>query len=188
MRSHWRGCTSAITAISWKPNSRLPRGKARHDAPRRCSQADLEPLAASERLAAVRRCPLLPDVHSFLGKLDLSELRTTNAEVADEFFRRSLGDKVWEIPFLNGDGERGLLRVVLLFEFQSSIDSLMPLRIRGFAGLVQKAAFKDRALRKGDKLQPFLAIVVYNGVVPWTAERTVTGMVYRGPEAARRAA
>lgn len=122
-----------------------------------------------------------PDLRSFLGTLDLSGLRVTNTAVVDEFFQRSLGDKVWEIPFRNENGEHGLLRVALLFECQSSIDWLMPLRVQGYSALVQKAAFKDRAPKKGDRLQPVLAIVVYNGVAPWTAERTVAGMVYRGP-------
>lgn len=71
----------------------------------------------------------------------------------------------------------------MLFEFQSSIDWLMPLRVQGYAALVQKAAFKDRVPKKDDRLQPVLAIVVYNGVAPWTAEGTVAGMVYRGPGA-----
>lgn len=117
------------------------------------------------------------DARRLLDQLDLSEARETKTEFVDEFFRRHLGDKVWEVPFRTERGDRRVLRVVLVLEFQSSIDQLMAVRVDSFASLFFQDEVKARAAGEPVTVSPLLAVVIYNGAAKWTAKRSMAELV-----------
>ncbi len=65
------------------------------------------------------------------------------------------------------------LRVLILVEFQSKVEHDMALRVQGYVQRMHEKAWKQRHVRRMDRLPPVLAVVFYNGTSPWRAERSV---------------
>ena len=59
--------------------------------------------------------------------------------------------------------------VILMLEFQSSVDFPMPLRIRQYVDNHHMEMWKGRRFSATDRLQPVLAIMLYTGDSPWSA-------------------
>jgi len=75
------------------------------------------------------------------------------------------------------------LYLVVMLEFQSTVDYLMPLRIRNYVDSFHLEQWRSRRFRSTDRLAPVLPIVLYNGASPWTAAARVIDLVT--PEAAQ---
>ena len=63
------------------------------------------------------------------------------------------------------------LYLVVMLEFQSTVDYLMPLRIRNYADNFHMEQWRGRRFRSTDRLAPVLPIVLYIGKLRWTAAR-----------------
>ena len=79
---------------------------------------------------------------------------------------------VWKAPFRDS-----WLYVVFLFETQSTVDWLMPVRILRKTALIYEELAKDPEVRKRRKLPPVLPIVVYVGTKPWDAPTRLEEML-----------
>ena len=75
------------------------------------------------------------------------------------------------------------LYLVVMLEFQFTVDYLMPLRIRNYVDSFHMEQWRGRRFRSTDRLAPVLPIVLYNGASPWTAAARVIDLVT--PEAAQ---
>ena len=69
------------------------------------------------------------------------------------------------------------LYLVVMLEFQSTVDYLMPLRIRNYVDNFYMEQWRGRRFRCTDRLAPVLPIVLYVGNARWTAARRVIDLV-----------
>ena len=101
--------------------------------------------------------------------LDFPTLEKLPAEYIGEGLHRRLGDMLWRIRFA-GPAPRGHAHELLvMLEFQSSVDRAMPARVLSCTALVHQERVRRGALREGGRLAPVLPIVLYNGERRWRA-------------------
>ena len=97
-------------------------------------------------------------------RLDFGTLRQLPANSVDADAKQRHGDAAWRVDFDDGSG-RSLL---LLLEFQSTVDTSMAARMHGYAG-----AARERLRRQGesdaDGEVRVLPVVLYSGDHPWNA-------------------
>ena len=120
--------------------------------------------------------------------LDFSTLTRMNAEyIGPELYNR-IGDMLWRVEFREGsplggphldNGERPYLLV--LFEFQSTVDPDMAWRMHEYVYLLQRHQRGNGTLKAEGREPPVLAVVVYNGDRPWMALDARSGPVVEGP-------
>ena len=72
------------------------------------------------------------------------------------------------------------LYLVVMLEFQSTVDYLMPLRIRNYVDNFHMEQWRARRFRSTDRLAPVLPIVLYTGKPPWSAAARVIDLVTPG--------
>ena len=77
-------------------------------------------------------------------------------------------DMLWKLPIVKGSLAGSDLYVVVMLEFQSSVDRYMALRVQSAATRIYERLWKDPQTRTG-WLVPILPIVVYNGPTRWKA-------------------
>ena len=109
-------------------------------------------------------------VPEWVDDLDLAAIEDVSAEYLDEDHRKRLGDMVWKVRFRDGqlaDGQRPYMLV--LVEFQSTVDRDMAKRIREYTGLLLDRLIRNDAIAREGGLPPVMAVVVYNGSERWTA-------------------
>ena len=104
--------------------------------------------------------------------LDFSTLRPVPASFVSDRLRERHGDLVWQVRF-RGDW----LYLMVLLEFQSSVDSAMAVRVMTYTSLLYQKLIDDGVLRRRGKLPPVLPVVIYNGSVPWTAAEEVAELI-----------
>ena len=96
-------------------------------------------------------------------RLDFGTLRQLPANSVDADARQRHGDAAWRMDFDDGSGRS----LVLLLEFQSTVDPSMAARIVGYA-----AGTRERLGRQGesdaDGEVRVLPVVLYSGERPWT--------------------
>ena len=109
--------------------------------------------------------------------LDFGSLNALPASYVSRDLHQRHSDLVWRIRFQD---ERWLYVVVLL-EFQSTIDQRMAVRMLTYTGLLYERLIADGALRKNDKLPPVLPIVIYNGARRWNAPTELHELIATGP-------
>ena len=97
-------------------------------------------------------------------RLDFSTLRQLSADSVDTDSRQLHGDAAWRVDYGDGSGRS----LVLLLEFQSTVDWSMAARMHGYAG-----AARERLHRQGESDADgeirLLPLVVYSGDRPWNA-------------------
>ena len=113
--------------------------------------------------------------------LDFTTLEKLPAEYVSDDLRRRQGDLLWRVRFR----ERWLYVLVLL-EFQSSVDPNMALRLLVYTGLLYQDLIRRGALEQDEKLPPVLPVVFYNGRSRWTAAREVSDLIAPVGEALAR--
>ena len=72
------------------------------------------------------------------------------------------------------------LYLVVMLEVQSTVDYLMPLRIRNYVDRFHMERWRGRRFRSADRLAPVLPIVLYIGRPRWTAAARVIDLVTPG--------
>ena len=97
-------------------------------------------------------------------RLDFGTLRQLSANSVDTDARQLHGDAAWRVNFDDGSGRS----LVLLLEFQSTVDPSMATRMHGYA-----EAARERLHRQGeadaDGEVRVLPVVLYSGDGPWNA-------------------
>ena len=101
---------------------------------------------------------------SVAERLDFGTLRQLPADSVDADAKRLRGDAAWRVDFDDGSGRS----LVLLLEFQSTVDPSMAARMRAYAD-----AARERLRRQGesdaDGEARLLPVVLYSGDRPWNA-------------------
>ena len=109
-------------------------------------------------------------VPDWADDLDLAAPENVSAEYLDEDHRRRVGDMAWKVYFRNGllaDGSRPY--ILLLVEFQSTVDRDMARRVREYTGMLLDRLIRNDVMSREGGLPQTLAVVVYNGGERWTA-------------------
>ena len=109
-------------------------------------------------------------VPDWADDLDLAAPENVSAEYLNEDHRRRVGDMAWKVYFRNGqlaDGSRPY--ILLLVEFQSSVDRDMARRVREYTGMLLDRLIRNDVMSREGGLPQTLAVVVYNGGERWTA-------------------
>jgi len=110
--------------------------------------------------------------------LDFDTLAPLPASSVSEDLRQRHGDLVWRIRFRD---DRWLY-LVLLLEFQATVDRAMALRMLNYTALLYQRLDADGVLRDHRALPPVLPVVLYNGRRPWTAPVEMTDLVAVGSD------
>ena len=117
---------------------------------------------------------LVADLHgarALVEALDFSGLERVHEQSVtshgDEQHRHA-NDMVWRAPFRERDEDDeddpgAWLYLVVMLEFQSEVDFLMPLRIRHYVDSLHLEQWRGRRFRSTDRLAPVLPIVLYTG-------------------------
>ncbi len=116
-------------------------------------------------------------------RLDLRTLRKVPADWVTREFRDRRGDKVWVVefrappPVAQTAAGRRRGRLFLLLEHQSRNDPHMALRMLEYATELLRDLRAENALGPGGRLPLMLPVVVYDGVMPWSAATRLTDRV-----------
>ena len=89
---------------------------------------------------------------------------------------------MWRVRFHD---ERWLY-LVLLLEFQATVDRAMAVRMLGYTALLYQKLIGEGVLREHDALPPVLPIVIYNGRRRWDAAADVAELLASGGGALAR--
>ena len=109
---------------------------------------------------------VIPD---WVDELDLATLEDLSSEFFDDEHRKRAGDMVWRARFRDGtlgNGEQSCLLV--LIEFQSTVDRNMAKRMREYTDLLLERLVRRGVVKREGDLPWVLPIVVYNGSERWT--------------------
>ncbi len=112
------------------------------------------------------------------GALDFDTLAPLPASFVIEDLQQRHGDLVWRIRFRD---DRWLY-LVLLLEFQATVDPAMALRMLTYTALLYQRLDADGVLRDHGALPPVLPVVLYNGRRPWTASVEMADLVAVGSD------
>ena len=110
------------------------------------------------------------------AELDLGSLTPLSASYVTHDLRQRHGDLVWRLRFKD---ERWLY-VVLLLEFQSTVDRSMAVRMLTYTALLYQKLIAEGVLRERSVLPPVLPVVIYNGRRPWTVPVDVAELIASG--------
>ena len=99
------------------------------------------------------------------GELDFDTLAPLPASFVSRDLRQRHGGLVWRVGFR--DDRR--LYLVLLLEFQATVDPVMALRMLTHTALLYQRLDAEGVLREHGALPPVLPVVFYNGRPRWTA-------------------
>ena len=110
------------------------------------------------------------------GALDFDTLAPLPASFVSEDLQQRHGDLLWRIRFRD---DRWLY-LVLLLEFQATVDPAMALRMLTYTALLYQRLDAEGVLRDHRALPPVLPVVLYNGRRPWTAPVEMTDLVAVG--------
>ena len=107
------------------------------------------------------------------GALDFDSLDPVPASFVSHDLRQRHGDLVWRVRF----GGDGWLYLMLLLEFQSTVDPAMAARMLTYTGLLYQRLAADGVLGEHGVLPPVLPVVLYNGRRRWTAAVEMNDLV-----------
>ncbi len=103
--------------------------------------------------------------HDWVHELDFETLRRLNKEYIDENLRERASDIVWKVQW-----KGKWLYLLMLIEFQSTIDPFMTVRMLSYISLMYQDIIKeDGEVRRSKKLPPVLPMILYAGDKPWNA-------------------
>lgn len=109
-------------------------------------------------------------VPAWADDLDLTTLEDLSPEFFDDEHRRRVGDMVWRVRFRGGrDGNGRKPSVLVLIEFQSTVDRAMAKRVREYTELLLERLARQGTVSRESGTPWMLPIVVYNGSERWTA-------------------
>lgn len=111
------------------------------------------------------------------GALDFASLERMPASFVTEHLGRRHADMLWKIRTVNEEW----LYLLVLIEFQSTIDQRMALRMMNYAGGIWMGLGRDD-LGPGGEYPSVLPVVVYNGERSWNAATDIRDLLASVPE------
>ncbi len=115
---------------------------------------------------------------SWSGVFDFESLAPLPASFVGRELQQRHGDLIWRVRFRN---DRWLY-LVLLLEFQSTVEPAMAVRILEYTALLYRRLVAHGVLREHGALPPVLPVVLYNGRRRWTAPVEVTNLLAAGSD------
>jgi predicted transposase YdaD len=135
-------------------------------------------LSRQENAIGALRAVLPP---ALLAQLDLSTLRLSQDSFVDERLGKLYSDLVYEVDVA---GRRGLV-CFILYEHQSTVDVLAPVRLLAYMARVWDTWLQEHP--KATRVPPVIPVVLYHGPQPWTVSTSLADVLDL-PEAALAAA
>ncbi|MER2527939.1 MAG: Rpn family recombination-promoting nuclease/putative transposase, partial [Candidatus Competibacter denitrificans] len=108
----------------------------------------------------------------WVAELDFSTLEKRNVHFVTPQLGWRQSDVIWRVKLRDH-----WLYVLILLEFQSSIDRWMPLRLWVYLGLLYLELLEQQQLLPNGKLPPVLPIVLYNGAPRWRASTQLADLL-----------
>ena len=103
----------------------------------------------------------------WVAELDLSTLERWPASQVGDTLRERHQDRVWRVRY-----RHRWLYVLVLLEFQSTVDRTMAVRVLAYSALL----YQDLLRTGAEPLPPVLPIVLHHGPERWTASADVAGL------------
>ena len=123
---------------------------------------------------------LLPDAAAWIDRIDFSTLEAMPTEMIDKAFRSRFADRLWRVRFRDADGTLHWLHIVVMLEFQSTVDWFMALRMQSYAVRIYESMWVGHTANKKSRLPPIISIVVYSGHRRWNPVRSMSDLVGPG--------
>ena len=112
----------------------------------------------------------------WFDEIDFSTLEKIPAEYVSDDLRQRHGDVVWRVQF----HKKTWLYLLVMLEFQSTVDPYMAVRILVYTGLLYQDLIRRDALGPDGRLLP---VVLYNGRPRWTAPVEMADLIAPAKEA-----
>lgn len=111
-----------------------------------------------------------------LGVIDFDTLEALSADYVGDDLHQMRGDRVWRVQ-VRGARSQEWLYVLVLLEFQSTVDRHMALRVLAYTGQMYMKLLHNEAFPADERLPPVLPVVLYNGQRRWRAAQEVSETV-----------
>ena len=115
----------------------------------------------------------------WVGLLDFSEAQLLPNEHLSKKLDLRQNDQIWRIKRADSTED---LYVLLLLEFQSSVEPKMALRISTYVTLLYEQLLNQRQVRLQDGLPVVLPVVLYTGLKNWSAQQELADLIQSAPE------
>ena len=115
---------------------------------------------------------------SWSGTLDFESLAPLPASFVGRELQQRHGDLIWRVRFR----DEGWLYLVLLLEFQATVEPAKAVRILEYTALLYRRLVAQDVLREHGALPPVLRVVLYNGRRRWTAPVEMTELLAAGSD------
>ena len=112
------------------------------------------------------------------GVLDFESLAPLPASFVGRELQQRHGDLIWRVRFRD---DRWLY-LVLLLEFQATVEPAMAVRILEYTALLYQRLVAQGVLREHGALPPVLPVVLYNGRRRWAAPVEMTDLLAAGSD------
>ena len=109
---------------------------------------------------------------AWLEHVDLSSVEPLNTEYTNDRYVRRLNDMVWKLRKRDGSP----LYVVVMMEFQSTVEHFMAARMNMYVGLLFDSLVRSGQI-KGRKLPRVVPLVLYGGERAWNAPLELTELI-----------
>lgn len=109
--------------------------------------------------------------------LDFATLERVNPSYISDDLKHREDDVVWRLRARGGEW----MYVYLLFEFQSSVDRFMAVRVLAYVALLYQDLIRRGELTPAGTLPSIVPLVLYNGRRRWWAAREVSRLIARLP-------
>ena len=103
-------------------------------------------------------------------RVDFASLSRLSADYVTSEQAPRYGDMLWECRL------RDRTVVLIVIEFQSTVDHDMPLRLFEYAARALREWTRPRGLAAGNRIPLVLPLLVYSGKRPWTAPATLEAL------------
>lgn len=114
------------------------------------------------------------------GLMDFSTLKNHSGNYITPLFEEKFEDVVWSVE-VTWEGITQRVFLYILLEFQSRIDSTMPLRLMHYVACFYEHLLKTRETTPRLGLPPVFPMVLYNGTKRWSARQDIYEMVRPEP-------
>jgi len=112
--------------------------------------------------------------------MDFSTLKNHSGNYITPLFEEKFEDVVWSVE-VNWEGITQRVFLYILLEFQSKVDSAMPLRLMHYVACFYDHLLKTRETTPRQGLPPIFPMVLYNGSKRWSARQDIYEMVQPEP-------
>ena len=113
---------------------------------------------------------------AWIDEVDLGTLEQLSAEHVGDLGQTRRGDAAWRVRFRNRP-----LHLLVVLEFQSTIDAHMALRNNEYTTLLYQELARRKELGPPGQWPPVVPVVLYNGDAPWTAALEMRDLIGTPP-------